>query len=439
MFLDMQARFIYFSNPLPPLSGAQHASRTGIAETSPIIPLKRFLCAPNAMVPTEKVRVLSELSSYDMEQEESVKRILLGNKGDPFPLYDAKTPKGKCTLFKTLMANNCKMDCKYCVNSRCSKRQEAYAYTPEELVHVFMLLYKKRAVQGLFLSSAILDSIDSMENTIEAARILRERENYRGYMHLKILPGSSMDQVKRAVGLADRVSINLETASASHLSEIASNKDFRNDILKRQAWVRRLLERRPGRGRANNHACTQPGSEPNPRFRAVSHTSQVMVGVNGETDREIFSLAQSEYDHMGLSRMYYSAFKPLIDTPMEHHPAAPRWRQNRLYQLDWLYRVYGYSRDEVHLAFCGDFLANLDPKAAIARTIFGRPLEINGAEEGELLRVPGIGPNASKSLSNCKERPTSLRDLKKHGVILSRALPFIKINGLHQTPLSFFN
>ncbi len=391
------------------------------------------------MVPIDKVRMLSELSSYDMEQEESVRHIPLGQKGDSLPLYTAKTPNGKCTLFKTLMANSCKMDCKYCANSKCSKRQQAHSYTPQELAQVFMLLYKKRVVQGLFLSSAIIDPIDSMEDILEAASILREKEKYNGYMHLKILPGSSMGQVKRAMDFANRVSINLETASPSHLSEIASNKDFRNDILKRQAWVRSLQH--SGKGENGRARSILPQSEDAlfRRPRTVSHTSQIMVGVNGETDREIFSLVESEYDHMGLTRIYYSAFKPLINTPLEHHPAAPRWRQNRLYQLDWLYRVYGYSRDEVHLAFSEDFLENMDPKTAIARTAFGRPLEINGAEEGELLRVPGIGPKASKSLSKCKERITSLMDLRKHGVILPRALPFLKINGLHQTTLSSFN
>jgi predicted DNA-binding helix-hairpin-helix protein len=399
----------------------------------------------------EKVRMLSELSSFDMEQEESLKNVRLGLRGGTLPLYQAKTPRGKCTLFKTLMANSCKMDCRYCVNSKCSRGQEAYSYTPEELAHVFMLLYRRRAVEGLFLSSAIVDPINSMEGILEAAQILRAKKGYRGYMHLKILPGSSMDQVKRAAALANRVSINLETVSPSHLSEIASNKDFKNDILKRQAWVRGIVnsaknrvpgpepacgyERHSSRNQAQGHSGDTPCLPP----RSVSHTSQVMVGVNGETDREVFSLAASEYDHMGLNRMYYSAFKPLEGTPLEGVPAAPLWRQNRLYQLDWLYRVYGYSREEAQLAFEGDFLENLDPKTAIARTYFERPLEINGAEEGDLLRVPGIGPKTAKSIARSKEKLKSLTELKRHGAILDRALPFVKINGLVQTTLHLFN
>ncbi len=376
------------------------------------------------MVSAEKVKALSELASYDMEQEEQLKHIPLGNSG-PLHIYEAKTPMGKCTLFKTLMTNKCKMDCKYCVNARCSKSTVSWKYTPQELANTFMILYRKRMVQGLFLSSSIEDPIPSMESIIESAQILRTKKNYKGYMHLKILPGSTQDQVKRAMQYANRVSINLETVSPSHLSEIASNKDFKNDILKRQAWVRNFQSR-----------SKRPGSY----SQGVSHTSQLMVGINGESDQEIFTLTASEYDHMNLTRMYYSAFKPVLGTPLERNSAAPFWRQNRLYQLDWLYRVYKYSRDEVQPAFSDNgFMHNMDPKVAIARTNFERPLEINGAEERDLIQVPGIGPKTAKSLAKAKEKITSLITLKRHGVVLGRALSFIRINGLHQTTLASFN
>ncbi len=375
------------------------------------------------MVSAEKVRALSELASYDMEQEEQLKHVPLGSSG-PLHIYEAKTPMGKCTLFKTLMTNKCKMDCKYCVNAHCSKSKAFWKYTPQELANTFMAIYRKRIAQGLFLSSSIEDPVPSMESIIESAHILRTKMRYKGYMHLKILPGSTQDQVKRAMQYADRVSINLETVSPSHLSEIASNKDFKNDILKRQAWVRGFQSRfKHSRGTGS-----------------VSHTSQVMAGVNGESDQDIFTLAASEYDHMNLTRMYYSAFKPVLGTPLERNSAAPLWRQNRLYQLDWLYRVYKYSRDEVQPAFFDNgFLQNMDPKVAIARTNFERPLEINGAEERDLIKVPGIGPKTAKSLAKAKEKITSMVTLKRHGVVLGRALSFIKINGLHQTTLASFN
>ncbi len=380
------------------------------------------------MVSAEKVRALSELASYDMEQEERLKHIPLGGKNGPLHTYEAKTPRGTCTLFKTLMTNKCRMDCRYCVNAQCSKRRAAWKYTPEELASTFIALYKKRLVQGIFLSSSIEDPIPSMESILESAHLLRAKMNYMGYMHLKILPGSTRDQVERATRYADRVSINLETVSHSRLSEIASNKDFKNDILKRQAWIRSTQSR--------FKYSRETGSAPT----SVSHVSQLMVGINGESDMDIFKLAASEYEHMKLNRMYYSAFKPVVDTPLENSPATPTWRQNRLYQLDWLYRIYEYSREEVQPAFSDDgFLQNTDPKATIARTIFERPLEINSAEERDLLRVPGIGPKTAKSLAKAREKITSMAALGKHGVVLGRALPFIRINGLHQTTLASFN
>jgi len=379
------------------------------------------------MVALEKVRALSELASYDMEQEQELKTLPLGESKPPLQLYDAKTPMGKCTLFKTLMTNKCKMDCRYCVNAKCAKQKTAWKYSPSELAETFMALVRKRAVQGLFLSSSIVDPVPSMEAIIEAAEIIRTKKNYKGYVHLKILPGSTQDQVKRAMQFANRVSINLETVSPSALSEIASNKDFKNDILKRQAWIR-SFQTSPHNPHESSH-----------RLSSVSNTSQLMVGINGETDQDIFTLAASEYDHLNLSRMYYSAFKPVVGTPLERTLAAPLWRQNRLYQVDWLYRIYNYSRDEVGEAFSDEgFLGNNDPKVSIARNTFERPLEVNGADEQELMRVPGIGPKTAKSLAQTKEKLTSLAALRKHGVVLGRALPFLKIGGLHQTTLSSF-
>jgi predicted DNA-binding helix-hairpin-helix protein len=402
------------------------------------------------MVSLEKVSALSELASYDMEQEERLKFIPLSGEKKDLPLYEAKTPKGRCTLFKTLMTNNCKMDCKYCINSNCSRHRAAHKYSPAELAEVFSSLAKRGLVQGLFLSSSIEDPVDSMEKILEAGRIIRVEKSYRGYIHLKILPGSSFDQIKSAMQIANRVSINLESVSPSHLAEIASNKDFKNDILKRQAWIRGLIkgsaashpqgedflpkspeERSPGGG--------SPDFNPEGVPTRVSHTSQVMVGVDGESDWEIFSLAASEYDYMDLSRLYYSAFKPIGGTPLENHPAAPLWRQNRLYQADWLYRVYNYSRDEMHFAFDEDFLPNTDPKILIARELFQKPLEVNGAEEQELIRIPGIGPKAAKTISSFKGKITSMRTLSQLGAIAGRALPFVKINGLHQTTISSFS
>lgn len=381
------------------------------------------------MVVLEKIRALTELASYDMEQEQELKHIPLGENNPPLHLYDAKTPMGKCTLFKTLMTNKCKMDCKYCVNAKCAKQKTAWKYAPAELADTFMALVRKRMVQGLFLSSSIVDPVESMEAIIEAAELIRTKKNYRGYVHLKILPGSTQDQIKRAMQFANRVSINLETVSPSALSEIASNKDFKNDILKRQAWIRNFQNSKSNIPHESSH-----------RLSSVSNTSQLMVGINGETDQDIFTLAASEYDHMNLSRMYYSAFKPVVGTPLERTLAAPPWRQNRLYQVDWLYRIYKYSREEIQYAFSDEgFVGNRDPKVSIARTTFEKPLEVNGAEQQELMRVPGIGPKTAKSLAQAKEKITSLVALRKHGVVLGRALPFLKIGGLHQTTLSSFH
>ena len=369
------------------------------------------------MVSAQKVSSLSGSAFFDMENCDAATHIPLGNSS--IPIYKATTPRGNCNLFKTLLTNHCKMDCKYCMNSKCSKRRQPTTYKPAELAQVFHLFWKKRLVEGLFLSSSIEEPVKNMEEMLEAVSILRHHYFFRGYVHLKILPGAERDQVERAAGLADRLSINLESISPSHMSELTSTKDFKNDILKRQGWIREILKR---------------------KGRSVSHTTQFVVGALGETDHEIFKTAILEYKHMEVRRVYYSPFTPLEGTPLEREKPAPKWRGHRLYQLDWLYREYKFSEREVFAAMEEDFLLNADPKVTIARTFFGeKRQEVNSLPYNELLRIPGIGPKTAQKLSAAKEPIKTCSQLKRHGVNLRRALPFIKVNGFAQTTLASFN
>ncbi len=390
------------------------------------------------MVSPQKVSSLSGSAFFDMENCDAATHIPLGSSS--VPIYKATTPRGNCNLFKTLLTNHCKMDCRYCMNSKCSSRRQPASYKPAELAQVFHLFWRKGLVQGLFLSSSIEDPVKNMEEMLEAVAILRHRYFFGGYVHLKILPGAERDQVERAARLADRLSINLESISPSHLSELSSTKDFKNDILKRQGWIREILKRK---GRTSNAGLPPEngakGAARHPRT-AASHTTQLIVGALGETDREVFRTAILEYRHMEIRRMYYSPFSPLEGTPLERGNPAPRWRGHRLYQLDWLYREYRFSEREVFSAMEEDFLPNADPKVTIARAFFGeKRQELNGLSYDDLIRIPGIGPRTAQKLSEAKEPLRTCTQLKKHGVNLRRALPFIKVNGHAQTTLAGFN
>lgn len=301
-----------------------------------------------------------------------------------------------CRLLKVLLCGRCSFDCAYC---GVRTRREGYALSPADLAGAFLTMYREGRADGLFLSSGIPRDVDeTMEGILETGEILRRR-GFAGYLHLKILPGAARSDIAEAARLADRISINLEAPSASRLSEIAGVKDYRQDIEKRQAWIADAM---PGR-----------------------HTTQVVVGAAGESDAEILACMERQYRRFGTARVYYSAFTPLPDTPLQHHPAAPLWRQNRLYQLDALVRAYGWEAGRVAEVLDDDgYLADADPKMILAREL--PPVDVNAAPYSDLIRVPGIGPKGARRILTSRQvRPLrSAADLRRCGVV-HRAAPYL--------------
>jgi len=329
-------------------------------------------------------------------------------------IYQAKTQSGCVPILKTLMTNECSLDCKYCANPISKSRA---SLEPEELARVFFGLLKQRMVQGLFLSSAVSKDPDfSMEKIIECAGIVRMKYGFSGYIHLKVLPGASRESVKKAAELADRLSINLEAPSSGIMSEIAPSKDYAIDLLRRQDWI----------AEENRGGMLKSG-----------HTTQFIVGAAGESDADILHSLVSSYERTGVRRGYFSAFQPVPGTALEQVPAASKNREFRLYQSDWLLRVYGFDLSSFGSVFNGNgFLPNEDPKIILARE-FLEPVDPSSAPYSELLKVPGIGPKAARNI--IAERQKGKIDKKRlagSGVILKRALPFLEINGVSQARLS---
>ncbi len=327
-------------------------------------------------------------------------------------IYDASTPKGKCPLYKTLISNKCSYDCKYCSNSTVSKSKKA-DFEPEELAKTFIHLQQKHQLQGLFLSSAVCKDPDkTTEKMLEAASLVRNKYNYQGYIHFKILPGVSFELVKQAAEFADRLSINIECPNKSRLTEISSNKEYKSDILRRQAWIKRL------------HS---------------NQTTQMVIGAADETDLEVLKMMEWEYKSFDLKRIYYSAFRPIKDTPLEKKTKTPLFRQNRLYNVDFLIKKYNYNFKEFKKIMNNDMLPNKDPKLAIALNNL-ESIEINQAEYQDLIRVPGIGLKTAKNIIDftTNKKIKKRLELRQLGVILKRAEPFIKIDGSCQQKLSLF-
>lgn len=328
-------------------------------------------------------------------------------------IYHAALPGGGWVpLLKVLLTNLCVNDCAYCVNQigrdipRCS-------FQSEELAKLFVDMHARKLVQGLFLSSGIgTDASRTMEAMIKVVEILRHRYSFRGYIHLKILPGARFDCVEAGCRLASRVSINIEAPTAQHLARLSLKKDLNHGILERMRWVKQLVSK--------NETLVPSGQ-----------TTQFVVGAAGETDLDILHTAGTLYKEIGLRRIYFSAFRPLEDSHLEGVSPAPPMREHRLYQADWLLRVYGFSPDEVGLALDsnGSLSLGKDPKLTIARKqpwLF--PVDLNRASYEELVRVPGIGTASAKSIIEARREHniSSLQQLKKMRVVTGRALPFIR-------------
>jgi predicted DNA-binding helix-hairpin-helix protein len=331
---------------------------------------------------------------------------------------------GRCvSLFKTLYTNRCGHQCNYCSNAtNCSRKTRAFSYTPEELVGITLSLYRSNYIEGLFLSSGSGRNEDCvMEKMVETARILREKHGFNGYIHLKVLPGADRSHIQEAMELADRVSINLEAASASHMNEMSSTKDYESDILQRQRYIRDLMSK------ANLPA---------------GQTTQLVVGAGKESDEEIFRRVLYEYQEIGVRRAYYSAFSPQKGTPFANREPQPLWREHRLYQMDWLYRIYRFHPQEIEHAFDENgFLQNSDPKMAIARELMDSPVDPNTASYQELLRVPGIGPRSAQRIVALRQRQpvAGKAELASLGVRIKRAAPFLKINGWRDATLEMWS
>ena len=324
-------------------------------------------------------------------------------------------PNGKfMNLMRVMFTDFCMMDCTYCPNSVYVPRKR-YAFKVDELADAFMELHRRHTVAGLFLSSGIAGSgSKTTERMVQVVELLRRKHNFRGYVHLKVMPGAEYQYVEAAHRLGTRLSVNIETPTAEAMKRISPHKDFDNGILAPMSWINNLTQASSG--------------------GAVGQATQFVVGAAEESDADIFRRVDQLYGDWNLKRVYYAAFRPAADTPMEEHPPVPPLREHRLYQMDWLKRIYRYSNEELDLAFDrGGFLPlDQDPKTAIAlENLDSFPVDLNAAGLEQLLRVPGLGPTSAQRIIDNRRNHSidNWRDLTAMGVVRKRAWPFVTFPG----------
>jgi len=332
----------------------------------------------------EKLRVLSEDSQYDLacacgtRDEDRRKR---GQEGKW--LYPVTLPQGGYSvLLKTLLSNACSNDCGYCP-LRSESNVRRCTLQPEEVARLFMDYQRRRNVFGLFLSSGVINNADHTMDRINAvARLLRYKYEFRGYIHLKIIPGASDAAIEDSLSLASAVSLNIETPGKSHFKALSAKKDYDRDIIRPLKLMSRLTDR-------------------GMRFSRVKCTTQFIVGASDEKDSEIIHYMDGLYNRLNFNRVYFSAYQKGLGTPdipgernFLTSPDEPFMREHRLYQTDFLMRKYGFKNAEIPLDENGNLRLDSDPKQVWADTHPEfYPVRINSADKEQLLRVPGLGPD----------------------------------------------
>jgi putative DNA modification/repair radical SAM protein len=294
----------------------------------------------------------------------------------------AYTPDGRCiSLLKILLTNYCLFECAYCINRRSSNVARA-RFTVEEVVTLTLEFYKRNYIEGLFLSSGIVRSPDhTMEQLMRVARSLRRDHGFAGDIHLKTIPEASPWLIEQAGLWADRLAINLELVSEQSLDKLAPEKDAPAIKTAMGQMHERITEAREERR----------------RFAPAGQSTQVIVGADDTTDEAVLGSSASLYGTFGLRRVYYSAFSPIPEaSAVLPAKAPPLQRENRLYQADWLLRLYGFTVEEIAAGGEGGMLdLDADPKLAWALKHRERfPVDVNTADREMLLRVPGVGTRA---------------------------------------------
>ncbi len=370
-----------------------------------------------------RMRILAEAARYDASCASSGSTGRSGSGMGAVQLSGichSWSDDGRCiSLLKILFTNDCIFDCAYCANRSSNDRPRA-TFTPEELAQITMDFYARNYIEGLFLSSAIQQSPDyTMQQLVRTLTLLRQRHEFRGYIHVKAIPGADQDLLRQAGLLADRVSVNIELPSEASLRRLAPQKK---------------LPAIMGPMRQLHHGILEAKDSPDSRhpFVPAGQSTQLIIGASPDSDQTILALCEGLYTQYGLRRVYYSAYMPTNQDPrLPWGIPPPLVREHRLYQADWLLRFYGFASSELTVPETPNLELDLDPKAAWAlrhREVF--PVEVTSADYWTLLRIPGVGVKSAKRIvANRRLFPLHWDTLQRMGLVMKRAQYFMTLRG----------
>ncbi|MDR1919109.1 MAG: putative DNA modification/repair radical SAM protein [Tannerellaceae bacterium] len=386
----------------------------------------------------EKLKVLAESAKYDVSCASSgtSRKNQAGTVGsaEGWGICHSFTEDGRCvSLLKIMLTNHCIYDCAYCINRRSNDIRRA-TLTVQELIDLTLEFYRRNYIEGLFLSSGIINNPDyTMERMVRVVKELRGLHRYNGYIHMKSIPGASRELVDEAGRYADRLSVNIEIPKEQNLKILAPEKDHQS-IFKPMFYIQQGVLASEDERKRFRYA---------PRFAPAGQSTQMIVGATDESDQDILRLSTALYQRPSMKRVYYSGYIPVntYDTRLPALKQAPLVRENRLYQADWLMRFYGFQASEIVDEAFPNLDLEIDPKLAWALRhpeVF--PVDINKADQALILRVPGIGvKSATLIVAARRHGRVTASTLSKMGVVMKRAryfitcgeLPTLTVNELH--------
>lgn len=377
----------------------------------------------------EKLKTLAESAKYDVSCASSgtTRKNIPGGIGSTagWGICHSFTEDGRCvSLLKIMLTNYCIYDCAYCINRRTNDIPRA-TFAVDELVELTIEFYRRNYIEGLFLSSGVINNPDyTMERMVRVIKELRTVHRFNGYIHMKSIPGASQQLVHEAGLYADRLSVNIEIPTEENLKMLAPEKNHES-VYKPMLYIQQgVLESAEER---QKHRSA-------PRFAPAGQSTQMIIGATDDSDKQILQTSAALYNRPSMKRVYYSGYIPVnsYDNRLPAMKQAPLVRENRLYQADWLLRFYDFKVDEIVDEKYPDLDLEIDPKLAWAlRHPEQFPVDINKADYAMILRIPGIGVKSAK-LIVASRRFAKLKtaDLKKIGVVLKKAQYFITCNEL---------
>lgn len=384
----------------------------------------------------EKLKILAESAKYDVSCSSSgtVRKNNskgIGNTVGGMGICHSFTEDGRCvSLLKIMLTNYCIYDCAYCINRRNNDIKRA-AFSVNELVELTLEFYRRNYIEGLFLSSGVINNPDyTMERMVRVIKELRTVHRYNGYIHMKSIPGASPELVNEAGLYADRMSVNLEIPTENNLKLLAPEKDHQSVFQPMGCIHRGVIQNIEDRRKFRS----------TPRFVPAGQSTQIIVGATDEKDKDILRISSALYKRESMKRVYYSGFIPVnsYDNRLPALKQAPLVRENRLYQADWLMRFYEFRADEIVDDSYPDLDLELDPKLSWAlRHPEAFPVDINKADYHLILRIPGIGVKSAKLIIMSRRYgKLNSEQLKKMGIVMKKAQYFITC---HQLPIRTIN